>query len=123
MTSLLPADFKFEIQLGDIPPEQEQHFEGLKTSASIPKVNITHFSKLVEAAKMQLKESITKLAEVMQMGTDISQLECYFTQAKSKDGQDNKTIITRSDLNKMLPIASSSKRIELVIRIKKKDEQ
>lgn len=72
MTSLLPADFKFEIQLGDIQPEQEHQFEGLKKTATIPKVNITHFSKLLDAAKMQLKDSIAMLGEIMKIGTDIN---------------------------------------------------
>ena len=58
MTSSLSDEFKFKIHLGDISPDIEAHFVHLTKTVSIPKKNMTHFSKLIEAAKNGLSESI-----------------------------------------------------------------
>ena len=59
----------------------------------------------------------------MQLGTDVNQIECYFTQPKSKDGQDNKSIVARSELNKMLLATQNIKSVELILRVKQKEPE
>ena len=89
MTSSLSEDFKFQIHLGGITPDMEAHFEHLNKSISIPKKNITHFSKLMEAAKSGLKESIDKLIDIMNLksGDATTDIDFYFTSAKGQDGK------------------------------------
>lgn len=81
MTSMLPAEFKFVIQLGGITPDIEDQFGQLKKTVSIPKANMTHFSKLIEAAKSGLKDSLDKLIDILQLksGDGKGEVEYYFT--------------------------------------------
>ncbi len=78
MTALLSDDFKFQISLGNITQDNQHHFKDLKTKISVSKGTANYINKLFDLVKLQLADSLKKQREIMELGSDPSQVDYYF---------------------------------------------